>query len=219
MCGVPIDAPTTTSSASSASATGLRVRTDGRSRRKRRSAGQIRGPPRRGEITPGRSPRNGCSIRLGRTSSSPYPAAASPTPWTYGLAAVDISTGRFSVSETDGPGLPAEIARLDRVRSFARFHPGRSGARGALARRADRHHAAPPRRSRSRFCGAAAQGAFRRRDPRELRVLSRTEITAAGAALLYVERPRSDSVPSCNRRAGIRRGDPRDRRGHARTSS
>ncbi|MCC5976878.1 MAG: DNA mismatch repair protein MutS [Salinarimonas sp.] len=31
----------------------------------------------------------------------------------YGLAAVDISTGRFSVSETDAAGLPGEVARLD----------------------------------------------------------------------------------------------------------
>src|SRR5215218_7681203 len=37
----------------------------------------------------------------------------SETAWAYGLAAVDISTGRFLVSETDGPGLQAEIARLD----------------------------------------------------------------------------------------------------------
>ncbi|RVU19846.1 DNA mismatch repair protein MutS, partial [Methylobacterium oryzihabitans] len=38
---------------------------------------------------------------------------ASDTGWTYGLAAVDISTGGFSLSEVDGDGLPAEIARLD----------------------------------------------------------------------------------------------------------
>jgi len=31
----------------------------------------------------------------------------------YGLAAVDISTGRFSVAETDAAGLPGEVARLD----------------------------------------------------------------------------------------------------------
>src|SRR5215210_4899475 len=37
----------------------------------------------------------------------------SDTAWAYGLAAVDISTGRFLVSETDGPCLQAEIARLD----------------------------------------------------------------------------------------------------------
>jgi DNA mismatch repair protein MutS len=33
--------------------------------------------------------------------------------WIYGLAAVDISTGRFSVGEAEGAGLSAEIARLD----------------------------------------------------------------------------------------------------------
>ncbi|MGY2050536.1 DNA mismatch repair protein MutS [Methylobacterium sp. JK268] len=38
---------------------------------------------------------------------------ASETGWTYGIAAVDISTGRFTLSEVDGAGLAAEIARLD----------------------------------------------------------------------------------------------------------
>src|ERR671921_1699889 len=33
--------------------------------------------------------------------------------WAYGLAAVDISTGRFTLSETDAAGLAAEIARLE----------------------------------------------------------------------------------------------------------
>src|SRR4051794_370062 len=33
--------------------------------------------------------------------------------WAYGLAALDISTGVFSVSETDAAGLGAEIARLE----------------------------------------------------------------------------------------------------------
>src|SRR3954451_310604 len=33
--------------------------------------------------------------------------------WAYGLAAVDISTGVFSVAETDAAGLAAEIARLE----------------------------------------------------------------------------------------------------------
>src|SRR4051812_7855251 len=37
----------------------------------------------------------------------------SDSEWTYGLAAVDISTGRFLVAETDGAGLAAEIARLE----------------------------------------------------------------------------------------------------------
>jgi DNA mismatch repair protein MutS len=37
----------------------------------------------------------------------------SETEWRYGLAAVDISTGRFTLAETDVAGLSAEIARLD----------------------------------------------------------------------------------------------------------
>src|SRR5918993_2278969 len=37
----------------------------------------------------------------------------SDTAWCYGLAAVDISTGRFLLSETDGTGLAAEVARLE----------------------------------------------------------------------------------------------------------
>src|ERR687889_810404 len=37
----------------------------------------------------------------------------SGTGWGYGLAAVEISTGHFVVSETDGLGLPAEIARFE----------------------------------------------------------------------------------------------------------
>src|SRR5918997_4559704 len=38
---------------------------------------------------------------------------ASETAWAYGLAAVDISTGRFLLAETDTDGLAAEIARLE----------------------------------------------------------------------------------------------------------
>jgi DNA mismatch repair protein MutS len=38
---------------------------------------------------------------------------ASDAAWAYGLAAVDISTGRFSLCEVEGAGLAAEIARLD----------------------------------------------------------------------------------------------------------
>ena len=38
---------------------------------------------------------------------------ASDEGWAYGLAALDISTGRFALSETDAAGLAAEIARLE----------------------------------------------------------------------------------------------------------
>ena len=37
----------------------------------------------------------------------------SETQWCYGLAAIDISTGHFALSETDGTGLSAEIARFE----------------------------------------------------------------------------------------------------------
>src|SRR3954447_26987019 len=37
---------------------------------------------------------------------------ASEDTWRYGIACVDISTGAFSVTETDKPGLFAELARL-----------------------------------------------------------------------------------------------------------
>ena len=93
----------------------------------------------------------------------------SDTTWTYGLAAVDISTGRFSVRKrTDrvsGGDREARTAWRSfcpipswRIRSSRRF-----GATGMP----------PSRRSRDGLdpaFGAAAQGAFRRRDPRELRV-------------------------------------------------
>src|SRR5215203_5131995 len=38
---------------------------------------------------------------------------SSDTGWCYGLAALDISTGQFVLSETDAAGLPAEIARFE----------------------------------------------------------------------------------------------------------
>src|SRR5947209_6971701 len=38
---------------------------------------------------------------------------ASDDAWRYGIACVDISTGAFSVTETDAIGLSAELARLD----------------------------------------------------------------------------------------------------------
>ena len=63
---------------------------------------------------PARSPRTACSSPAAPTCSSPWrERRASETEWRYGLAAVDISTGRFQVGETDGAGLAAEIARLD----------------------------------------------------------------------------------------------------------
>ena len=50
--------------------------------------------------------RANCLLALARVRSS-------DEAWAYGLAAADISTGAFRVSETDQAGLAAEIARID----------------------------------------------------------------------------------------------------------
>src|SRR5215207_9125612 len=59
----------------------------------------------------------------------------SDTAWAYGLAAVDISTGRFLVSETDGPGLQAELAALWRDAQTAVTPLPREGLDPASAER------------------------------------------------------------------------------------
>jgi DNA mismatch repair protein MutS len=113
----------------------------------------------------------------------------SDTAWAYGLAAVDISTGRFLVSETDGPGLQAEIARLDPREIVTTDSMLDDPELAALWRDAQTAITPLPRegldpisaerRLKEHFGVATLQsfGSF-----------SRTEIAAAGAALLYVER-------------------------------
>ena len=49
----------------------------------------------------------------------------SETDWAYGLAALDISTGRFSLSETDGPGSPPRSRGSNRARSSCRMQSSR----------------------------------------------------------------------------------------------
>lgn len=124
---------------------------------------------------------------------------ASDTHWSYGLAAVDISTGHFVLSETDGSGLSAEIARFEpreilvpdvihddpELRSFwqetrASITPlSREGLNPASAER----------RMKDYF-GVATLDAFGSFSP--------AEITAAGSALFYVEKTQIDSRPALN---------------------
>ncbi|MGO4523877.1 DNA mismatch repair protein MutS [Microvirga sp. 2MCAF35] len=123
----------------------------------------------------------------------------SDTQWCYGLAAVDISTGHFVLSETDGPGLSAEIARFEPreilvpdvihddpdLRSFwqetrASITPlSREGLDPASAER----------RLKGYF-GVATLDAFGAFSP--------AEITAAGSALFYIEKTQIDSRPALN---------------------
>ena len=121
----------------------------------------------------------------------------SDTAWAYGLAAIDISTGRFLVSETDGDGLAAEIARLD-PREIILPDGIHDDAELASLWRETRAAVTPlaregldpssAERRIKEFFGVAALDAFG--------AFSRAEIAAAGSALLYVERTQVGRRPS-----------------------
>ena len=132
---------------------------------------------------------------------------ASDTAWAYGLAAVDISTGRFDVSEIDGGALAAEIARLDPreivlpdtihddpdLRSL--WQDGRA-ALTPLPR--DGLDAGSAERRLKEFYGVATLDAFGE--------FSRVEVAAAGAALAYVERTQFGARPCLSRPARVTGG-------------
>ena len=115
----------------------------------------------------------------------------------FGLAAIDISTGRFLVSETDTDGLAAEIARLDPSEivlpeavhddpALADLWRETRAAVTPLAREG-LDPASAERRIKEVF-GVAALDAFG--------TFSRAEIAAAGSALLYIERTQFGRRPS-----------------------
>src|SRR5215212_7947801 len=132
----------------------------------------------------------------------------SDTAWAYGLAGVDISTGRFSLSETDGVGLQAEIARLDPREILlpdailedpdltALWRDTRAAITPVPREGLD--PASAERRIREHF-GVATLDAFG--------AFSRAEITAAGAALLYVEKTQIGQRPVLQRPARDRAGE------------
>jgi DNA mismatch repair protein MutS len=123
----------------------------------------------------------------------------SETDWAYGLAALDISTGRFALSETDGPGLAAEIARLEPreilLPDAVLEDPALAGlwreTRAAVTPlpREGLDPASAERRLKDHF-GVATLDAFG--------AFSRAEIAAAGSALYYVEKTQLDSRPVLN---------------------
>ncbi|MDR1828515.1 MAG: DNA mismatch repair protein MutS [Methylobacteriaceae bacterium] len=115
----------------------------------------------------------------------------------YGLAAVDISTGRFLVSETDDSGLSAAISRLDpneividdTLRDAPEHRQLWQETRApvtALPRDGLDFNSAE-RRLKEYFAvaGLEAFGSF-----------SRVEITAAGTALAYIEKTQIDQRPA-----------------------
>ncbi|HZH51653.1 MAG TPA: DNA mismatch repair protein MutS [Microvirga sp.] len=120
----------------------------------------------------------------------------SDTQWCYGLAAVDISTGDFILSETDGAGLAAEIARFDPREilvpdvihddpDLAAFWRETRAAVTPLSREG-LDPASAERRLKDYF-GVATLDAFGS--------FTRAEITAAGSALFYIEKTQIGSRP------------------------
>ncbi|HYF57299.1 MAG TPA: DNA mismatch repair protein MutS [Salinarimonas sp.] len=114
----------------------------------------------------------------------------------FGLAAVDISTGRFLLSQVDEAGLAAEIARIepreiivsDATHEDARLAGLWREARAAVTpvSREGLDPASAERRIRDYF-GVATLDAFGRFD--------RAEVAAAGMALAYIERTQLGARP------------------------
>ena len=117
--------------------------------------------------------------------------------WSFGLAALDISTGEFVVSEALEAALEAEIARIDPaeivVPDALLETPGVSRACAAVRApltplgRQSGEGASAERRIRDYFGLATLDG---------LGGLSRAEIAAAAAALFYVERTQLSARPA-----------------------
>jgi DNA mismatch repair protein MutS len=128
--------------------------------------------------------------------------------WRYAIACVDISTGAFSVIETDTGGLSVELARLDpreivaaeslcaddklaaTLRSTgAPLTPlGRESGDGVTAER-----------RLAEYYGVATLDGFG--------ALSRAETVAAATALLFVERTQIGTRPNLARPTRVRRDD------------
>ena len=114
---------------------------------------------------------------------------ASETAFVYGLAAIDISTGRFALSEVPGADLAGAIARHDPREivlseaihtdpALARLWAETRAAVVPLAQ-AELEPASAERRIREQYGVATLDG---------FGAFTRAEIAAAGAALLYVAR-------------------------------
>jgi DNA mismatch repair protein MutS len=124
-------------------------------------------------------------------------ARANDARWTYGLAALDLSTGAFSLSETDEAGLAAEIARLEPSEvvaaqsvfdepQFARLIADLRVPTTPLARETGDGAAAQLRVCE--FYGVETLDGFG--------AFSRAEIAAAALALVYVKRTQLEARPA-----------------------
>jgi DNA mismatch repair protein MutS len=114
----------------------------------------------------------------------------------FGLAAVDISTGAFTVSETAESGLASEISRLDPSELIV---PERSLAQPKLNRILTRSRASvtPVSEQMSEAVGAERRlcAFFAVATVAGLGPLSRAEVAAAGCVLAYIERTQLGARP------------------------
>ncbi len=117
--------------------------------------------------------------------------------WTYGLAALDLSTGAFSLSETDEAGLAGEIARLEPSEivaaegvaeepQFSRLIAEMRISLTPLARETGDGAAAEKRVCE--FFGVETLDGFG--------AFTRAEIAAAALALFYVRRTQFEAQPA-----------------------
>ncbi|MEA2858648.1 MAG: mismatch repair protein MutS [Methylobacteriaceae bacterium] len=128
--------------------------------------------------------------------------------WRYGIACVDISTGAFSVTETDGLGLWAELARLDpreivAADSLCADDKLAANLRGTgvpltpLGRESS--DGVTAERRLCGFYGVATLDGFG--------ALSRAETSAAAMALHFIERTQINTRPNLARPARVRHDD------------
>jgi DNA mismatch repair protein MutS len=122
---------------------------------------------------------------------------ASDESFEYGLAAVDISTGRFVLAETDAANLPAEIARIEPREIVLPDNVHEDEALKSFWRECriplcplprDGLDATSAERRIRDYLGVATLDAFGD--------FSRVEIAAAGTVLAYIERTQLASRPA-----------------------
>jgi DNA mismatch repair protein MutS len=125
---------------------------------------------------------------------------ASDESFEYGLAAVDISTGRFVLAQTDAAGLPAEIARIEPREIVLPDNVHEDEALKGFWRECriplcplprDGLDATSAERRIRDYLGVATLDAFGD--------FSRVEIAAAGTVLAYIERTQLASRPRSSR--------------------
>ena len=200
MCGVPVErADDYLQRPDRAGPPRRRLRADRGPGRGAQARREIRGAARRRAARHARHDHRGAAARSRARQHIPgaRPGARSRRgAGRYGLAAVDISTGAFTVTEASEERIAGEIARIEPAEIVA---ARRAAATTGSSRRVLDESRAPIRRS-ARDAGearrrAAPHGFLRRRDARRIwRALARRDRRGA-PAIVYVERTQIGARP------------------------